>query len=229
MAAQAGTITDSLMSTTLNPTLWTVSQTTANLYTVTPTSSGLDISYNGPSNPGGTQEAGINLNMAAVGGNITGDFSTSVTFSDADLSGVGLDQVEFHTVYTDNSIIFDSDSSGGSGVHVYTGSVQTTIDPTETSGTFTVSSVGGVLSGYYDGTPMFSIADTASLDAIAFTLQNNNGSNDPTSVTFTDFSLTAGSISSSAPEPGTAWLLAAALAGLTAAGRIFSRAKSCGR
>ena len=147
-------------------------------------------------------------------------------FSDAVLSGGGLDQVELHTAYTDTSIFFDSDSSDSSGIHVWTGSLHPTIDPVVSSGMFTISRVGGTLSGFYNGALMFSETDTADLDAIAFTLQNNEGSNDPTSVTFTDFSLTAASVPSSTLEPGTAWLLAAALAGLPAAGRVFSRAKS---
>lgn len=224
--AQASTFTDSLMSTSINSTYWTTFQTTTGLYTVDPTTSGLVFSYNsGVTNPGGTQNVGLQLNLSALGGNITGDFSFSVAFSGAALTGGGVDQVELHSGFSDSSIFFDSDSAGSSGVHVWTGSQQATIDPTITSGTFTISRTGNTLSGYLNGsTLLFSETDTATLSAIGFVLQNNLSSHDNTAVTFSNFSITAASIpSSSTPEPSTAWFLLSGAVGLASARRFTVR------
>jgi hypothetical protein len=81
-----------------------------------------------------------------------------------------------------------------------------------------------VLSGYHDGTRMFSESgSTADLTGLAFTLQNNNSSQDATSVTFTNFSLTAASVGTSALEPGTLFLFVIAFYALALASRISGR------
>jgi hypothetical protein len=164
-------------SSGLRPTYWTVTQTTQGLFSVDDTHGDVRLAKVGNS-PGGFQNVAINLNMAAVGGQITGDFSTQIDFRDAVVEPND-DQVQLNVVV-----------SGSPFDDVYDLAV------TGNSGTFTISRTGGALTGYYNGSPIFSETNSSVVTAITFSLQLRPGSNDSTSVTFDNFSLTAASVPS---------------------------------
>ena len=179
---------------------WTVTQTTAGLFSVDDTHSNVQLAKVGTS-PGGLQNVVVNLNMAAVGGSIPGDFSTQIDFSDA-VVGPNIDQVELHVGFADNSIFFDvyDNSGGGLNVHVWDGSSQQGRTPVSgNSGTFTIVRTGTTVTGYYNGTLIFSEIRSAPVVNISFVLQLQPGSNDATSVTYDNFSLTAATVPTRPP------------------------------
>lgn len=196
----AGTFSDDF-STGLNPTYWTITQTTPGVYSEDHTQG--DVRLAKIASTSGLQDIAINLNMSAVGGPIAGDFSMQIDFLNA-IIGPGVDQVEFHAFFGDSSFFFDvRDNSSGQNVHVWNGSINGFTATTATSGTFSIVRTGSSLTGYFNGSPIFSESNTSSLIGIAFILQNQpSGANDTPSVTFDNFSLTANSV----PEP-TTWAM----------------------
>ncbi|MDQ6913187.1 MAG: PEP-CTERM sorting domain-containing protein [Verrucomicrobiota bacterium] len=194
----AGTFSDNF-STGLNPTFWTVSQTSPGVYTEDHTHG--DVRFAKVASTSGLQSIQVALKMSAVGGPITGDFSMQIDFSNA-IIGPGVDQVEFHSNFADSSFFFDvyDTSTGGTNVHVWNGSINGAMSVTVTAGTFAIARAGSTLTGYFNGTPIFSETNTSQLTQISFILQNQpSGANDTPSVTFDNFSLTATSV----PEPAT--------------------------
>ena len=190
-AALGGTFSDDF-SAGLSPSFWSVWQTTAGLYSVDATNGHVQVAKTSAHSPGGFQNVAIALNLAALAGTNTGDFSTQVDFTNAIVPGPGLDQVELHTYFQDGSIFFTVyDNSSGLNVHVWNGSNNGLTPVTGNSGTFRISRIGSTLTGYYNGAPIHSEIKDSPLVRIDFALQNNNGSDDPTSVTFDNFSLTA--------------------------------------
>jgi hypothetical protein len=219
--ALAGTFTDSLKAG-VNPTYWTVTELnggTPPFYSTTQSSSGVTFATaDDRSGPNSIQLIGLSLNMAAVGGAISGDFSTQVSFQGAQIFGGGLDQIEFHPVFPNGNIWFDSRNYDN--VHVWDGSNQDGVTSIEsipganaTSGTFAITRSGNTVSDYFDGQLIASETETAPLTGINFILQNNAGSNDTTAVTYNDFSITGSSVIP-APEPSTVALLGACITGL---------------
>ena len=197
VGVHGGTFSDDF-STGLDPSQWSVIQTTSNFYTVDASQGNVQLAKTSVHNPGGVQAVYIRLNLAPFGGRITNDFSTQIDFLNAVVPGPGLDQVEFHTSYEDGSIyytVYDR-SSGYYNAHVWDGgAVQGLISVPTNSGTFSISRVGGTVTGYFNGAPLYSETRSSPLTAIDFVLQNNNGSDDAISVTFDNFSLTSASVS----------------------------------
>src|SRR5215469_18597706 len=76
--AWAATFSDDF-SSGLRPLYWSVTQTTPGLWSVDDTHGDVRLAKVGIS-PGGLQNVAVNLNMAAVGGPITGDFSEQIDF-----------------------------------------------------------------------------------------------------------------------------------------------------
>jgi hypothetical protein len=190
-AALGGTFSDDF-SAGLSPSFWSVWQTTAGLYSVDATNGHVQVAKTSAHSPGGFQNVAIALNLAALAGTNTGDFSTQVDFTNATVPGPGLDQVELHTYFQDGSYFFTVyDNYNGLNVHVWNGGLLGRTPVTGNSGTFRISRVGPTLTGYYNGAPIHSEIKDSPLVRIDFALQNNNGSDDPTSVTFDNFSLTA--------------------------------------
>ena len=190
-AALGGTFSDDF-SAGLSPSFWSVWQTTAGLYSVDATNGHVQVAKTSAHSPGGFQNVAIALNLAALAGTNTGDFSTQVDFTNAVVPGPGLDQVELHTYFQDGSYFFTVyDNYNGLNVHVWNGGLLGRTPVTGNSGTFRISRVGPTLTGYYNGAPIHSEIKDSPLVRIDFALQNNNGSDDPTSVTFDNFSLTA--------------------------------------
>ena len=215
LTARAGF--DDNFATGINSTNWTLSQTTAGLFSVV---SPPNVQFSRTdSTTSGLNNVTLTLNLAAATGlsSISGDFSVSVDFSGASLPipGSGIDQIELHTGFDDGSIFYDSYSNerGTLAYHVWNANGQLngfTTTP-NTSGTFTITRVGDTLSGYYDGSLIYSETNTAALNNVAFTLQNFNGS-DPIAVTFGNFTM-----SYSVPEPASIAMVTLGLAavGLT--------------
>ena len=192
-ASLAATFSDDF-SSGLSPAFWTITQTTSNLYSVNATGGNVTFAKAG-ANPGGLQNVTASLNLAALGGSISGDFSAQIDFTNA-VIGPNVDQVELHAYFADSSYFFDVyDLSGGRNVHVWNGSLNGATSETVTYGTFKISRTGTTLTGYFNGALLFSESDSAALTGISFVLQNQPGSDDYPSVTFDNFSLTAASVS----------------------------------
>lgn len=186
--AVAGTFSDDF-SAGLNPGCWSVTQTTTNLYSVNATTNGLALAKTA-ANPGGLQDVGIVLNLAALGGSFSGNFSTQIDFTNAAI-GPKIDQVELHAYFADSSIFFDVyDLSSGRNVHVWNGTINGATAETETFGTLKISRIGSSVTGYFDDTPIFSASNSSALTGVSFILQNQPGSDDYPSVTYHNFSLT---------------------------------------
>ena len=201
----AGTFCDTLTSG-LNPTYWSIVQSNycgvqsqTGIYSVNATGDGVTIAKIAPT-PGGIPYAGVNLNLAALGGSISGDFSAQIQFANA-VIGPGNDQVQLNLYFADGSCFCDVDEPNGicdfyggtnsSGPCEYTGDTTWSGQPGATAGTFVISRTGSTLTGSFDGTTIVSTSDGSPLTDVTLTLQNNSGSDDYPSVTFYNFSLTA--------------------------------------
>lgn len=199
IASFAGTFSDSFGSG-LNSSFWTVTETTANRYS-TDTSGGDLRLYKGASaGSGSLQGIYLTLNMAAIGGPVSGDFEQEVTFSNAQLSNLGITQVEFHANFADASIFFDVyDNSSGKNFHVWNGGIPGTIATTLTGATLKIARVGSMVSGYYNGNVIFSQANSATLSAVRLAFQTQPGEGGAAqSVNFSNFSITGKNVT---PEP----------------------------
>ena len=183
----------------LRPEVWNVLQSTPNFYSVNVIDGKVRLEKGSVNNPGGIQNVSIRLNLVRFGGGLAGDFSTQVDFSEAVVPGPGLDQVELHTYYEDGSIFYAVyDSSSGYNTHVWDGgSVQGLLPASQNWGTFKIERKGATVSAYYNDALLFSSEKTSPLKDVDFVLQNNNGSDDPISVAFDNFLLTAETL---APE-----------------------------
>jgi hypothetical protein len=199
----AGTFSDDL-SSGLNPAYWSIVDSTPGVYSVNPTSGGIALAKTGTTS--GNQLVNVVLNMAAIGGNISGDFSEQIDFANAVIGPLPEDQVQLDDSFADDSLFSDVyDRESGLNVHVYTaspqninGSVNNPISETSTSGTFTISRTGSTVTGSFDGTPIYSESDSSALTYVDFRLETQGSpNNDSPSVTFDNFSITASSV----PEP----------------------------
>jgi hypothetical protein len=171
----------------LNPTFWSISQSTPGLYSVNATASGVALAEVAP-NPGGFQSVSVNLNLAALGWSLPGDFSMQIQYMNT-VGGPYNDQVQLDAFFADDSVFFDVfEPHAGGNVHVWNGSANGLVYGEEPSGTFVISRTGSTLTGYFDGTSMFSESNTSVLTNINFSLQNQSGSDYP-SVTFYGFSV----------------------------------------
>ena len=194
--ARSGTFSDDF-STGLDASCWSVIQQTTNFFLVDASQGNVQLAKTTAHNPGGIQGIYVRLNFALFGGRITNDFSTQVYFTNAVVPGPGLDQVELHTYYQDGSIYYAVyDNSSGYNAHVWDGGgVQGAISAPQNYGTFRLSRTNGIVTAYFNGTPLYSETRNSPLTGIDFCLQNNNSSDDATAVAFDNFSLTAASVS----------------------------------
>lgn len=212
--ALAGTFTDDF-SSGLNSTYWSISTSVQDIYTVTATGGDIGLSKTATTN--GNQLVSIVLNLAALGGNISGNFSEQIDFSNAVIGPGHLDQVQLDDSFAGDSLFSNVyDLEDGLNVHVYTaspsnpnGSVNDPTATTLTAGTFLISRTGSTVTGYFNGSSMFSETESSALTYIDFRLETQGNPNtDSTSVDFDNFSLTAASV----PEPASISLLCIALA-----------------
>ena len=185
---QAGVFTDDF-SGGINSTYWTINYTTPTIYSTDATNG--DIRFKKiAAAAGGWNAVRLILNIPAItnGGavQLAGDFDTSVDFRDGIIAGSGLNQIEMHTGFADGRIFYDVRDTNN--VHVWTGSYWSGFSTTVTSGTFRIKRTGSTLTAYLNGSLVYSLNHTAAnLTYLAFALQNNNGSNDYTQVTFDNF------------------------------------------
>lgn len=152
-SSHAGTFSDSLTNG-LNPNDYTVTQSAAGVYTEDPSDTGIQLAK--VESTSGFQEIDINLNLSALGGNVTGDFSVQIDFANA-LIGPNDDQIQLNTSYA-NGAGFDDvyDLSSGLNVHVYDGLGIENPQPVSTNnGTFIVSRTGSTVTGTIDGLTIF--------------------------------------------------------------------------
>ncbi len=192
---QGGTFSDDFAAG-LDASHWSVIQTTPDLYSANASSGEIRLAKIAPT-PGGLQSVSLRLNFAPFGGRITNDFSTQMDFTNAVLPGPGLDQVQLNTYYEDDPIycaVYDND--GGLNAHVWDNlGVQGRIPVSGNAGTLRISRTNGVVTAYFNDTPLFSEARPSALTGIDLVLQNNMSSDDATAVAFDNFSLTATSMS----------------------------------
>jgi len=234
--ALAGTFTDSLENG-IDPTYWSLSYLNnepPDNYTYSTGPNGITFQTQptvAAAVGGDIQYIGLSLNLAALGGNITGNFSFQVSFSNVSFGNTnGYQQVELHPIFSDNTTFFDVFQNDNE-YHVWNGSSENgnTDADGATSGTFEITDVGDLLSGYYDGNLIWSTDyDGADLTGVVFILQDNGGNTGQESVTYNDFSITAGSVpnvtvTGEVPEPASLTLLGGGLFGL---GFVRRRRKS---
>jgi len=198
--ALSGTFADNF-SAGVDPTFWSITQTTTGLYSADLTQGNLHFAKTAMHNPGGLQNIAANLNLAALGGNISNDFSAQVHFTTSVLPGPSLDEVQLNAYFQDGAFFCDvrcvwPNVTGESNVHeidnadVEHGAINTTA----TDGTFVISRVGSTLYFYFNGALMYSTSESSPLVRLTFILQNNVGADDATAVTFDYFSLTGPSV-----------------------------------
>ena len=194
--ARGGTFSDDF-SKGLDASYWGVVQSISNFYIVDVSQGDVRLTKGSTANPGGLQNVTIYLNLALFGGRITNDFSVQIDYSNAVVSGPGLDQVELHTIYQDGSIYYIVyDHSRDYNVHVWDGYSESGITAvSQNYGTFRIARTNDVVTAYFNDTPIYSQTRSSPLTGISFVLQNNQGSDDNISVTFDNFSLTSDSVS----------------------------------
>lgn len=181
-------------ATGIDPSRWTVT-TSGPLYTVDGSQGDVHISK--PIGGSGFQYAWLVLEC-----DFGGDFDVSVDFSDAmitRMNGAPGNQVQLTLSFGGQLfvVVRSDELPGGDNIHVFVNPPGTWVgeQPTSvTEGTLRVTRSGSVVSGYLDGNLIHSgTYNDAPVTFLTLALQNN-GTNDPTSVTFDNFSLVAGSL-----------------------------------
>lgn len=196
VSAPASTFSDSLANG-LNTNCWLLSETAAGLYSFDDTHNCFALAKTGTS-PGGLQREVLTLNLTKLGGNIAGDFSTQVEFTNAvlpDTSGTSWNQVQFELDFLDGSFFLLRRTTNPDTVDVYSSvnGYVGDIGTTATAGTFSFVRSGTTLSGYFNGSLIYAESKTVPLTNVFYYLQNNN-TDDAISVQYKNFSFTAVSV-----------------------------------
>jgi hypothetical protein len=194
--APVGTFDDDF-SLGLRSAYWSVTQTTAGLYSVDSAQGDVRLAKVGTNSAGILQNVVVNLNIQNVGGPVAGDFELSVDIANAVLGSGGTDQIELHASFDDSSYFYDVyDNSSGVNVHVWTGSLQPGFSTTATAGTFKIARTGATISAYFNTALVWSSTwTTGRLVGAAFVLQLQANSDDNESVRFDNFHLKGGCVS----------------------------------
>jgi hypothetical protein len=180
----------------LRPALWTTSQTTADLFSVMTSNNAVHLAKVMPS-AGGLQTVSVILDVGAIAGPVDGDFTLSVDFANA-VIGPAEDQVELHPTFADSLVFFDVYSDhGGAGpeLHVWDGStVHDGFPTTATAGTLTIARAATELIGNAtiagSSFPIYAgPGSSSSLTNVSINLQLQPGSDDSTSVDFSNLRL----------------------------------------
>ena len=193
--APVGTFDDDF-SAGLRPHYWSVNQSASGLYSYDDTQGDVRLTKVGTS-PGGFQTVQVTLNLQNFGGQVVGDFETSVDFSNA-VIGPGVDQVQLDAYFDDSSVFCDVyDNSSGVNLHVWTGSLEPGFSTTVTAGTFRIARTGSTITAYFNGAVVWSSSSwtTGPLVRVEFVLQLQPGSDDNESVRFDNFHLKGGCVS----------------------------------
>jgi len=163
---------------------WAIAETTPGMYRVERSAGQVRVARQG-NNPGGLQHAGLRLDHKQP---VEGNFDTQVSFADAKIDG-GLNQIELQAFFADGSIFFVVRDREGSGSHIWAPGLQGN-QPCDRAGTLRMERRGDTVTGYCDGRAIWSSPRKAALTRVQFVLQNN-GTNDPISVTFRDYRFNA--------------------------------------
>lgn len=137
-------------------------------------------------NPGGLQHAGMGLGLEELGDPVAGDFEVSVAFDKAKIDGGGLNQIELQTHYQGGAVFFVVRDREGQGCHVWAPGIRGD-GVGGSSGTLRIVRIGDQITGYCNDQALWSTRIDAPLVGLQFVLQNNDSSDDPTSVTFSKF------------------------------------------
>jgi hypothetical protein len=174
--------------------VWTVTQTTDGLFAADATQGDLRLSKVGTNTSTALQSITVTFNLAAHGGPADGDFALSLDLRDAMLGPSGLDQLEFHANFADNSEFFDVYEHSGSSfnLHVWTGKVVGQMPTDVTGGTFRIVRTGSTITGSLDDTMLYTTTNSAALSAIHILMQMQLKSDDPISVSLDNFHYQAG-------------------------------------
>lgn len=224
-AASAGTFSDNL-SSGLNSNDWTVVQSSPNLYSLNTGQDGLTITKQGTNDSTTYQYAQVQLNLTNLGGDISGDFTMQVNFSNSVL-GPGDDQVQLEATFANTNRFQDTRSSISTlPLFVYTNNLSNETSPatanyTNNFGTFEISRTGSTVTGYINGLSIFSETETTAVTEIYLSLLSAQGVTDLPSATFSNFTITSSAITAT-PVPGAVWLFGSALLGFLG----FNRRKS---
>ena len=140
------------------------------------------------SSPGGLQHAGLVLQTESLGGPVSGDFEAEVGFRDARIEG-GINQIELQASFADGGIFFVVRDREGGGSHIWAPGLQGNATCGR-DGVLRMQRRGETLTGYCNGTAIWSTMRKAPLTRLQFVLQNN-GSDDPISVTFSNWRFSA--------------------------------------
>lgn len=173
----------------LNTNFWTTYQNTAGLYSVDTNHGSLQVTRTTMTNSGGTRYVEFALDPSLFNGIMYGDFSTDLKFTNAVLPGPGIDQIGLQADFYDGSyFLVGHDNENGSSAFVADGSTHGLTNVSGGSGTLSVERAGNILSGYYNGSPIFSKTNTSPLTYILFFVQSGS-TDDLSSVAFDGFSL----------------------------------------
>lgn len=236
--AFAGTFSDDF-SSGLNPNYWTITSQTYdfNTNTINPSTPGLfavntsqgEVNIANVDVAGQTgyvaNGGGITLNLGALGGNISGDFTVQVNFSNAIL-GPANDQVHLTANFADGNLLqtfeeptivsptWGVNTNGQAGAYDYS-------TPYSSSGMFEISRTGSIVTGITNPYTSLSEIETAPLTSITLSLWTLYTNPDLPSVSFSNFSITSPTVNA-VPIPSAIWLFGSALAGFTG----FNRRKT---
>lgn len=173
----------------LSTNFWSTNQSKPGLYSVITNQGNLQINRTTQTNSGGTQFCEVALNSAVFNNIMFGDFSTSLTFTNAVLPGPGIDQIGIQVNLRDgtyfNCVV---DNENGGSAFVSDGSVHGLTATNDSAGTLTIARVGYTLGGYYNGSLIFSKSNSAPLVNILFFVQSSS-TDDLTSTTFDGFTM----------------------------------------
>jgi hypothetical protein len=142
-------------SSGLSPTYWTVTEIPSNSFTIDTSAGKLSLTADSTVT---SEYGGIYLSSSALGipvGGLTGDFSESLTFSNANISSVGSgNNINLDAIFEGGSPNFFVDaytSSDSLGTYVY-GDVPSETGPyvatSATGGTFNISRNGSIVYGW---------------------------------------------------------------------------------
>jgi hypothetical protein len=152
--------------------------------------------------------------MSAMGGSVTGDFSTQVQFVNAVYGYSDYDEIRLFLGFADGSWIQNYwGNVDVAGPQTYNGSEYVWMHEytNVTNGVLAFQRSGSILTASFDGIPFASESNGAALTHVDFALANNI-SNDDTAVTFQNFSITNVVV----PEPSSVILLSVGVVSLAA-------------
>lgn len=164
--------------------VWMSLDTSPGMYRQERSGNRLTVSKQGR-NPGGLQHSGQRMRLDQP---VSGDFDAQVAFSNARIEG-GLNQIELQASFADGSLFYVVRDREGGGSHIWAPGLQGNAS-CGASGVLSLRRLNNQVTGYCDGRPIWSAERRAPLTSLQFVLQNN-GSNDSTSVTFSDWRFNA--------------------------------------